>query len=92
MERQQAAAPTGYRKRTYPTNAARQAAYRARKAGQDAEREAERQRFAAIKPEAETVCIKAARLCHAAGLPAATLSEIAASLDRLSRQDQTNSR
>jgi len=92
MERQQAAPPQGQGKRTYLTGAARQAAYRARKAGQDAEREAERQRFAAIRPEAEVVCVLAARLCHGAGLPAATLAQIATSLDRLSRQDQTNSR
>jgi len=83
MERQQAAPPKGQGKRTYLTNAARQAAFRARKAGEDAKREAERQRFADWGLMAEAVCVKAARLCHAAGLPAATLEEIAASLDHL---------
>jgi len=96
MERRQHTAPTAatgqHPKRVYPTNAARQAAYRARKADEATKREAERQRFAAIRPQAETVCIRAARLCHRAGLPAATLAEIAVSLDHLSRQNQTNGR
>ncbi len=94
MERRQHTAPTAttgqHPKRIYPTNGARQAAYRARKAVEDAKREAERQRFAAIKPQAEAVCVKAARLCHAAGLPAATLEEIAASLHCLNHVDPAN--
>ena len=69
-------------------SAARQHAYRVRKSRTTADLYETARYWEGACREAEPVLLRAARLCTRYGLPAATLYDLTASLDRLDRLDQ----